>query len=48
MLFVNRCTWGHILLEVARVLGLIQEELQTSGELAAWCGKAFPERFLFS
>jgi phosphoketolase len=47
MLFVNRCTWGHVLLEVARVLGMLQEELLTSGELAALSGKASPEGILF-
>ena len=47
MLFVNRCTWGHILLEVVRVLGMLQEELLTSEELAALGGKASPEGILF-
>lgn len=47
MLFVNRCTWGHILLEIARILGIFQEELLTSEELAALGGKAFPEGILF-
>jgi len=48
MLFVNRCPWGHILLEVARVLGLIKEELLAPGELAALSGRASPEGILFS
>ena len=47
MLFVNRCTWAHVLIEVARVLGMLQEELLTSGELAALGGKASPEGILF-
>jgi phosphoketolase len=47
MLFVNRCTWAHVLLEVARVLGMLQEELLTSKELAALNGKASPEGVLF-
>jgi phosphoketolase len=47
MLFVNRCTWGHILLEVARVLGMLQEELLTSEEIAALSGKASPEGVIF-
>lgn len=47
MLFVNRCNWGHVLLEVARVLGILQEELLTSEELAALGGKASPEGILF-
>jgi len=47
MLFVNRCNWGHILLEVARVLGVLQEELLTPEELAALNGQASPEGILF-
>jgi len=43
MLFVNRCTWGHILGETARLLGLPREELLTSEELDALDGKASPE-----
>ncbi len=46
MLFVNRCNWGHILLEVARILGMLQEELLTSEELAALGGKTSPEGIL--
>lgn len=47
MLFVNRCNWGHILLEVARVLGMLHEELLTSEELAALGGGTSPEGILF-
>jgi len=47
MLFVNRCSWGHILLEVARVLGMLQEELLTSEEIIVLDGKASPEGILF-
>jgi phosphoketolase len=47
MLFVNRCTWGHILLEVARVLGMRQEDLLTSEELSVLSGKSSPEGILF-
>jgi len=47
MLFVNRCTWGHILLEVARVLGMLQEELLTVEELSALSGKVSPEGILY-
>ena len=47
MLFVNRCTWVHILLEVARVLGMLQEELLTPEELAVLDGKASPEGVIF-
>jgi hypothetical protein len=47
MLFVNRCTWAHILLEIGRVLGTLQEELLTSEEIAALSGKASPEGVIF-
>ncbi|MDP2968800.1 MAG: xylulose 5-phosphate 3-epimerase, partial [Deltaproteobacteria bacterium] len=47
MLFVNRCTWAHILLEVGRVLGMLQEELLTSEEFAALSRKVSPEGILF-
>ena len=47
MLFVNRCTWVHILLEVARVLGMLQEELLTPEELAVLDGKSSPEGVIF-
>ncbi|MBS3907425.1 MAG: xylulose 5-phosphate 3-epimerase [Syntrophaceae bacterium] len=47
MLFINRCTYGHILSETARVLGMDQEKLLTSEELAALSGKASPEGILF-
>lgn len=43
MLFVNRCTWAHVLLEAAQVLGLPQERLLASEELAALAGRASPE-----
>ena len=46
MLFVNRCNWGHILMEVARILGMLHQELLTSEELAALGGKASPEGIL--
>jgi phosphoketolase len=47
MLFVNRCTWAHILLEVGRVLGTLQEELLTPEELAVLGGKSSPEGVIF-
>jgi phosphoketolase len=47
MLFVNRCTWVNILLEVARVLGMLQEELLTPEELAVLDGKSSPEGVIF-
>lgn len=43
MLFVNRCTWAHIVDESARLLNLPREELLTSEEVAALDGKASPE-----
>ena len=42
LLFLNRCTWAHILLEAARVLGLPSEELLAQGEMAALEGRASP------
>jgi phosphoketolase len=43
MLFVNRCTWAHILAAVAGVLGLPREDLLTPEEAAALDGRASPE-----
>jgi phosphoketolase len=43
MLFVNRCTWAHILAAVAGVVGLPREDLLTPEEMAALDGKASPE-----
>jgi phosphoketolase len=43
MLFVNRSTWGHILLEAARVLELPRERLLSSKELSVLDGKVSPE-----
>lgn len=40
MLFVNRCTWAHVLLEVARLLALPPEELLSPLELQALDGLA--------
>jgi phosphoketolase len=42
MLFVNRCTWAHVLAEAARVLDVPREELLTSLELQALDGLASP------
>jgi len=47
MLFVNRCTWAHILLEIVCVLRLAKEDLLTSKELLVLNGKASPEGILF-
>jgi hypothetical protein len=43
MLFVNRCSWAHVLAEAARVLGLPREDVLTAQELAALDRKASPE-----
>ncbi len=43
MLFVNRCTWAHILEETARVLGTSRESLLTASELTALDGKTCPD-----
>lgn len=43
MLFVNRSTWGHILLDAARLLDMRQDDLLTSAEVEALDGKANPE-----
>jgi phosphoketolase len=43
MLFVNRSTWGHILLESARVLEIPREKLLSSQELSALDCKTPPE-----
>jgi phosphoketolase len=43
MLFVNRCTWAHILNEAARLLGIDATELLSKDEIAALNGKANPE-----
>jgi phosphoketolase len=43
LLFVNRCTWAHILAAAARILDLPREDLLTPEELAALDGRASPE-----
>ena len=43
LLFVNRCSWAHVLLEVARVLGMPQEDVLSQQELEALNGRASPE-----
>jgi phosphoketolase len=43
MLFVNRCTWAHVLMESAAVMGLSREDLLNSEEIAALDGKVSPE-----
>ena len=43
MLFVNRCTWAHIVLEAARLLKVPVTKLLSKKEIAALNGKANPE-----
>jgi len=47
MLFVNRCTWAHIILETAHVLDMPEKEVLTSEEISALSGKASPEGVIF-
>jgi hypothetical protein len=42
MLFVNRCTWAHILLEAAPLLGRAPTDLLSAEELAVLEGSAAP------
>lgn len=46
MLFVNQCSWGHILKEVASILKIPQEALLSPEELSVLNGKASPEGIL--
>jgi phosphoketolase len=43
MLFVNHCTWAHILTEASRMLDMWREHLLTADELAALDGRVSPE-----
>lgn len=43
MLFINRCTWAHILEESARVLSLPRDGLLNKEELAALEDRVSPE-----
>jgi phosphoketolase len=43
MLFINRCSWAHILAETARVLKLSKGDVLTDTEIAAIEGKTSPE-----
>src|SRR5262249_28932597 len=43
MLWVNRCSWVHIVAEVAQLLGLSSEELLSAEEWTALEGKRSPE-----
>lgn len=43
MLFVNRCSWAHILMEATRILDLPKEKLLSSQEIKALEGKQTPE-----
>lgn len=46
MLFVNRCTWAHVLVEAADVLGLDRESLLSLKEIEAIDGKCPPEKII--
>jgi phosphoketolase len=43
MLFINRCTWGHILAEMSRILNFKPENLLKDKELKALYGNVSPE-----
>jgi hypothetical protein len=43
MLFINSCTWAHIVAEAARLLEIPRENLLTEEEMAAIDGKVCPE-----
>ena len=43
MLYVNRCTWAHIVLEATKLLKVSVTKLLTKKEFAAISGKANPE-----
>ncbi len=43
MLFINRCTWGHILAEMSRILDMKPEDLLKKEELEALYGNVSPE-----
>jgi phosphoketolase len=47
MLFVNRCTWCHVLESVARVLNIQREEILMPEEISAIDGRASPEGVIF-
>jgi len=47
MLFVNRCSWAHILLEVAKILDMAPDELLTPEEISVLSGRASPKGVLF-
>jgi hypothetical protein len=42
MLFVNRCTWAHVLAEAARVLDVPREDVLNPPELQALDGLTSP------
>jgi len=42
MLFVNRCTWAHCLIEVARLLNMPRERLLDPREMQALNGGTSP------
>jgi len=46
MLFLNQCTWAHILAEATRLLHLPREEFLSPQEVAALDGKMSPEEVI--
>jgi phosphoketolase len=47
LLFINRSTWAHAVLEAAHILGVDDGSLLDAGELAALRGEASPHGVLF-
>jgi hypothetical protein len=47
LLFINRSTWAHAVLEAAHILGVDDGTLLDTGELAALRGEAPPHGVLF-
>jgi phosphoketolase len=43
MLFVNQCSWAHVLAEVGRLLGISREQILDEAEIAALNGKVSPD-----
>jgi phosphoketolase len=48
MLFVNRCSWAHILTEAADILKMPREELLSKEELASLEGRLSPHGVIIS
>jgi phosphoketolase len=43
MLFINNCTWAHVVAEASRLLEIPRQDLLTEEEMAAIDGKVCPE-----